>query len=135
MRHLVALLIRLYQWTVSPLLGPGCRFYPSCSRYALEAVLRFGVVRGGALAIARLARCHPWHAGGFDPVPEAPGTPGPRPHAPGARSARRGGPTRDARACRGAPRARAHRRARRRYLDAGRHAEAGGSSRLSEGEG
>ncbi|TLY59639.1 MAG: membrane protein insertion efficiency factor YidD [Gammaproteobacteria bacterium] len=83
MRHLVALLIRLYQWTVSPLLGPVCRFYPSCSRYALDAVLRFGVVRGGALAIARLARCHPWHAGGFDPVPEAPGTPGPRPHAHG----------------------------------------------------
>src|SRR5438270_8160418 len=81
MRHLVALLIRLYQWTVSPLLGPVCRFYPSCSRYALEAVLRFGVVRGGVLAIVRLARCHPWHAGGFDPVPEAPGTPGPRPHA------------------------------------------------------
>src|SRR6266513_5724299 len=81
MRHVVALLIRLYQWTVSPLLGPVCRFYPSCSRYALEAVLRFGVVRGGALAIARLARCHPWHAGGFDPVPEAPGTPGPRRHA------------------------------------------------------
>src|SRR5437588_818793 len=117
MRHLVALLIRLYQWTVSPLLGPVCRFYPSCSRYALEAVLRFGVVRGGVLAIVRLARCHPWHAGGFDPVPEAPGTPG------------------HARACRGAPRAGAHRRARRRYLDAGRHAEAGGSSRLSEGEG
>jgi uncharacterized protein len=83
MRHLVALLIRLYQWTVSPLLGPVCRFYPSCSRYALEAVLRFGVVRGGALALARLARCHPWHAGGFDPVPPAPGAPRCRHHAHG----------------------------------------------------
>ena len=71
MRRLVTLLIRLYQWTVSPLLGPACRFYPSCSQYALQAVERFGVVRGGALALARLARCHPWHPGGFDPVPPA----------------------------------------------------------------
>ena len=77
MRHLVALLIRLYQWTVSPLLGPVCRFHPSCSQYALEAVLRFGVLRGSALAIGRLARCHPWHPGGFDPVPAA----GRHPHA------------------------------------------------------
>jgi putative membrane protein insertion efficiency factor len=72
MRHLAALLIRLYQWTLSPLLPPACRFYPTCSHYALTAVLRFGVLRGGVLALARLARCHPWHPGGFDPVPEAP---------------------------------------------------------------
>jgi uncharacterized protein len=71
MRHLAALLIRLYQWTLSPLLGRRCRFYPSCSHYALEAIERFGVVKGGWLAVARLARCHPWHAGGFDPVPAA----------------------------------------------------------------
>jgi uncharacterized protein len=70
-RHLAALLIRIYQWTLSPLLGPRCRFYPSCSQYALEAIQRFGVLRGGWLALARLARCHPWHAGGFDPVPES----------------------------------------------------------------
>jgi putative membrane protein insertion efficiency factor len=70
-RHLIALLIRLYQWTVSPWLGPVCRFHPSCSHYALEAVLRFGVLRGGALTLTRLARCHPWHPGGFDPVPGA----------------------------------------------------------------
>ena len=57
MRHLAALIIRLYQWTVSPLLGPACRFHPSCSQYALEAVLRFGVLRGSALAVKRLARC------------------------------------------------------------------------------
>ena len=63
--------IRLYQWTVSPLLGPTCRFHPSCSQYALEAVLRFGVLRGMGLALARLARCHPWHPGGSDPVPVA----------------------------------------------------------------
>jgi putative membrane protein insertion efficiency factor len=71
MRHFAALLIRLYQWTVSPLLGPTCRFHPSCSQYALEALLRFGVLRGGALALKRLARCHPWNPGGFDPVPVA----------------------------------------------------------------
>ena len=69
MRHFAAALIRLYQWTVSPLLGPTCRFHPSCSQYALEAVLRFGVLQGGVLAVKRLARCHPWHPGGFDPVP------------------------------------------------------------------
>lgn len=71
MRHFAALLIRIYQWTLSPLLGPRCRFYPSCSQYALEAIERFGVMKGGWLAVARLARCHPWHAGGFDPVPAA----------------------------------------------------------------
>jgi uncharacterized protein len=68
-RHLAVFLIRLYQWTVSPLLGPTCRFYPSCSQYALEAIVRFGVLRGSAFSVARLVRCHPWHPGGFDPVP------------------------------------------------------------------
>jgi uncharacterized protein len=71
MRHLAALLIQLYQWAVSPLLGPRCRFYPSCSQYALEAIERFGVLGGGWLAARRLGRCHPWQPGGFDPVPEA----------------------------------------------------------------
>jgi hypothetical protein len=84
MRHLAALLIRLYQWTVSPLLGPTCRFHPSCSQYALEALLRFGVLRGSVLALMRLGRCHPWHPGGFDPVPalggEAHRTPSPHEH-------------------------------------------------------
>ena len=69
MRAVIALLIRLYQWTVSPLLGPRCRFYPSCSNYALQAIKRFGVLRGGWLAVKRLGRCHPWHPGGLDPVP------------------------------------------------------------------
>jgi putative membrane protein insertion efficiency factor len=72
MRHLAAFLIRLYQWTVSPLLGPRCRFYPSCSHYALEAILRFGALRGGWLTVKRLGKCHPWHPGGFDPVPPTP---------------------------------------------------------------
>jgi uncharacterized protein len=71
MRHLAAFLIRLYQWTVSPLLGPRCRFYPSCSQYALQAILRFGLLSGGWLALKRLGRCHPWHPGGLDPVPAA----------------------------------------------------------------
>ncbi|HUL19575.1 MAG TPA: membrane protein insertion efficiency factor YidD [Steroidobacteraceae bacterium] len=75
MRHLAALLIRIYQWTVSPLLGPRCRFYPSCSQYAHEALLRFGLLRGGWLALKRLGRCHPWHAGGIDPVPPAAAAP------------------------------------------------------------
>lgn len=69
MRHLAAFLIRLYQWTLSPLLGPTCRFYPSCSHYARQAILEFGVLRGGLLTLGRLGRCHPWHPGGFDPVP------------------------------------------------------------------
>jgi hypothetical protein len=69
MRFVAQLLIRLYQWTVSPLLGPRCRFYPSCSHYAHEAVGRFGVLAGGWLALKRFLRCHPWHPGGLDPVP------------------------------------------------------------------
>jgi putative membrane protein insertion efficiency factor len=74
MRHVATLLIRIYQWTVSPLLGPRCRFHPSCSNYALEAINRFGVLRGGWLAVKRLGRCHPWHPGGLDPVPLTNGT-------------------------------------------------------------
>jgi putative membrane protein insertion efficiency factor len=73
MRHVAALLIRLYQLTVSPLLGPRCRFYPSCSHYALEALARFGTLRGGWLTLKRIGRCHPFHwlggSEGFDPVP------------------------------------------------------------------
>jgi hypothetical protein len=64
-------LIRLYQLLISPLLPPACRFYPSCSHYALVAIRDHGVVRGGWLALARLARCHPWHPGGVDFVPDA----------------------------------------------------------------
>ena len=58
-----------YQRFVSPLLGPRCRFYPSCSAYALEAVRVHGALRGSWLAVRRLSRCHPFHAGGLDPVP------------------------------------------------------------------
>ncbi len=69
MNALLRLLIRLYQLTLSPLLGPRCRFYPSCSEYALEALRLHGSRRGLWLALRRLCRCHPWHAGGIDPVP------------------------------------------------------------------
>ncbi len=67
-------LIRLYQVWVSPWLGPHCRFHPTCSEYASEAIGEFGWLRGGWLALARLARCHPYRPGGFDPVPERPAT-------------------------------------------------------------
>jgi uncharacterized protein len=72
----IRLLIRLYQLTVSPLLGPSCRYQPSCSEYARQAVTKFGALKGVYLAAARLLRCHPWGGSGYDPVPEVfPGRP------------------------------------------------------------
>ena len=68
-KFLVLLMIRMYQSVISPFLGPACRFYPSCSEYAHEAVDKYGVIRGGYLAVRRLFRCHPFHPGGIDPVP------------------------------------------------------------------
>ncbi|MBF0482451.1 MAG: membrane protein insertion efficiency factor YidD [Desulfovibrionaceae bacterium] len=70
MRQICLGLLRFYKLAVSPLLGPACRFYPSCSDYAGQAVSRFGAARGSLLALWRLARCHPLARGGFDPVPE-----------------------------------------------------------------
>lgn len=69
-RVLIALLAG-YKRAISPLLGPRCRFHPSCSTYAMQAIARFGAVRGGWLAAKRIARCHPLHPGGNDPVPPA----------------------------------------------------------------
>lgn len=63
-------LIRFYQLAISPLTGPTCRYYPSCSAYGLTALRRFGLIRGGWLMLRRLARCHPWTPGGVDHVPE-----------------------------------------------------------------
>jgi putative membrane protein insertion efficiency factor len=74
LQHLLILLVRFYRWTLSPLLvavfGAQCRFEPSCSAYAMEAVRRHGAMRGGWLATGRLARCQPWGGCGRDPVPE-----------------------------------------------------------------
>jgi hypothetical protein len=69
MRRLALGLIRLYQMTLSNLLPSTCRFVPSCSEYGYEAIARYGLARGGWLAIRRLGRCHPFHPGGYDPVP------------------------------------------------------------------
>jgi putative membrane protein insertion efficiency factor len=68
-RGLAVLPVRIYQYCVSPLLPAACRFYPSCSNYVLQAVLSHGIARGGWLGLRRLARCHPWSPGGYDPVP------------------------------------------------------------------
>lgn len=72
MKTVTALLIgiiRVYQWTISAVTGPTCRFEPTCSAYAVEAMRRHGPLRGTWLAVRRVGRCHPWHAGGYDPVP------------------------------------------------------------------
>jgi putative membrane protein insertion efficiency factor len=78
-QHILVLVLRVYRVTVSPVLaaltvpmGMGCRFSPTCSQYAQEAVQRHGALRGGALAVRRLCRCHPWGGSGSDPVPAIP---------------------------------------------------------------
>jgi putative membrane protein insertion efficiency factor len=72
MRFILKLLIRGYQLTLSPLLGPRCRFYPTCSHYAMEAIDTHGAWRGVWLTARRIGRCHPFNEGGFDPVPPCP---------------------------------------------------------------
>lgn len=68
-RGVVALLIRGYQVAIAPVLPASCRFHPSCSQYTLEAVRKYGAIRGAWLGLRRLLRCHPFHPGGYDPVP------------------------------------------------------------------
>ncbi len=70
MKHLFTALLRAYKRLVSPFLPPACRYVPSCSEYALEAVERHGALRGSVLAVGRLLRCHPFARGGYDPVPQ-----------------------------------------------------------------
>ena len=71
MTHVLVMLVRAYQVALSPHLGGSCRFAPSCSEYAIGALREHGPLRGSGLALRRIARCHPFHPGGFDPVPAA----------------------------------------------------------------
>jgi putative membrane protein insertion efficiency factor len=70
MRTILIGLIAIYRYGLSPLLGPSCRFHPTCSCYARDAIEHFGALRGSWLALRRVARCHPWNEGGYDPVPQ-----------------------------------------------------------------
>lgn len=70
MKSLILFFLRAYKLTISPLLGQHCRFYPSCSNYAEVAIRRYGLIKGSVLVGRRLCKCHPWHAGGVDPVPD-----------------------------------------------------------------
>lgn len=66
MKALIIFLIKVYQWTIAPVLGPTCRFYPSCSHYGVEALEKYGACKGVWLILKRICRCHPWHPGGID---------------------------------------------------------------------
>jgi putative membrane protein insertion efficiency factor len=70
MKKILLKLVRFYQVAISPMKPPSCRFYPTCSQYGLEAIERFGPIKGTWLTIKRISKCHPLHTGGFDPVPE-----------------------------------------------------------------
>ncbi len=74
MKFVLVLFVRAYQVVLSPLLPPACRYHPTCSNYAIEALEKHGALRGGWLAVKRIARCHPFRPGGFDPVPDPPST-------------------------------------------------------------
>ena len=70
MRFVLVQFIKFYRYVISPWVGHHCRFHPTCSSYALTAIERFGALRGSYLTLVRLSKCHPWHEGGLDPVPE-----------------------------------------------------------------
>jgi len=68
LRAALIAVIRVYQWAIRPLIPPACRFHPTCSAYALEAIRQYGAGKGLLLSVRRILRCHPWHPGGYDPV-------------------------------------------------------------------
>jgi len=70
MKTTLLFLIRFYRYCISPLFGSNCRYYPTCSSYAQEAITSFGAIKGGWMSLRRICRCHPWHEGGVDLVPE-----------------------------------------------------------------
>lgn len=70
MKHIIISIFRFYQKFISPLSPPSCRFYPTCSHYGVEAVQKHGALKGSYLSVRRISKCHPFHAGGIDPVPE-----------------------------------------------------------------
>ena len=70
MKTILMLIIKLYQKAISPLMPPSCCFYPTCSHYGIEAIETHGALKGSWLAVRRISKCHPFHEGGFDPVPE-----------------------------------------------------------------
>jgi uncharacterized protein len=69
MSRILELLIRGYQYVISPMLGPTCRFSPTCSEYSIQALRKYGALKGIWLSVKRVGRCHPWHDGGYDPLP------------------------------------------------------------------
>jgi len=69
MKNIALAIIKFYQYAVSPHFPPVCRYYPTCSSYAYDAVMKYGALRGGFMAVRRIFRCHPFHSGGYDPVP------------------------------------------------------------------
>lgn len=73
MRNLAVTVIKTYQYAISPFLGSHCRFSPSCSSYAIQAIETHGLVKGVLMGVKRIGKCHPWHPGGHDPVPDASG--------------------------------------------------------------
>lgn len=69
MKHLLIALVRFYQYAISPLIGRRCRYFPTCSEYTVDAIQKYGALKGGWMGLKRIFRCHPWHPGGYDPVP------------------------------------------------------------------
>ncbi len=71
MKYIFIGIIRLYQYIISPLLPNSCRYYPTCSQYSIQALQKHGLMKGLWLSVKRISRCHPWHEGGYDPVPDS----------------------------------------------------------------